>query len=53
VCAVYANRVTGGFGVSKGEMESAEIATEAVKILARMDATKRRRKKKYWYPSMG
>ncbi len=53
VCAVYANRVTGGFGVSKGEMESAEIATEAVKILARMDATKRRRKKKYWYPGMG
>lgn len=53
VCAVYANRVTGGFGVSKGEMESAEIATEAVKILARMDAAKRRRKKKYWYPGMG
>jgi len=53
VCAVYANRVTGGFGVSKGEMESAEIATEAVKILARMDAAKRRRTKKYWYPGMG
>ncbi len=53
VCAVYANRVTGGFGVSKGEMESAEIATEAVKILARMGVAKRRRKKKYWQPSMG
>ena len=53
VCAVYANRVTGGFGVSKGEMESAEIATEAVKILARMDAAKRRRTKKYWYHGMG
>ena len=53
VCAVYANRVTGEFGVNKGEMETAEIATEAVKILARMDATKRRRKKKYWYPGMG
>ena len=53
ICAVYANRVTGEFGVGKGEMESAEIATEAVKILARMDAAKRRRKKKYWYPGMG
>lgn len=53
VCAVYANRVTGEFGMGKGEMESAEIATEAVKILARMDAAKRRRKKKYWYPGMG
>lgn len=53
VCAVYANRVTGEFGVSKGEMETAEIATEAVKILARMDAGKRKRKKKYWYHGMG
>ena len=53
VCAVYANRVTGEFSVGKGEMESAEIATEAVKILARMDATKQGRKKKYWYPGMG
>jgi len=53
VCAVYANRVTGEFGVGKGEVESAEIATEAVKILARMDAAKRKRKKKYWYPGMG
>lgn len=53
VCAVYANRVTGEFGVGKGEMESAEIATEAVKILARMDAAKRRKKKKYWYPGIG
>ncbi len=53
VCAVYANRVTGEFGMGKGEMETAEIATEAVKILARMDAAKRRRKKKYWYPGMG
>ncbi len=53
VCAVYANRVTGEFGAGKGEMKSAEIATEAVKILARMDAAKRKRKKKYWYPGMG
>ncbi len=53
ICAVYANRVTGEFGMGKGEMETAEIATEAVKILARMDAAKRRRKKKYWYHGMG
>lgn len=51
VCAVFANRVTGEFGVGAGEMTGAEIATEAVKILAQMD--KEKQKKKYWHPSMG
>jgi uridine phosphorylase len=53
VCAIFANRVTGDFGVGKGEMASAEIATEAVKILAKMDKEKQKAKKRYWVPSLG
>ena len=53
VCAIFANRVTGEFGVGKGEMVSAEIATEAVKILAKMDKEKKKAKKRYWEPSLG
>ena len=41
VCAVYANRVTGEFEAGKGEREAAEIATEAVKILAMADKEKK------------
>lgn len=52
VCTVFANRVTGEFGVGAGEMTAAEIATEAVKILARMDAAKKKRNKKCWYPGL-
>lgn len=52
VCAIFANRVTGEFGAGKGEMVSAEIATEAVKILAKMDKEKQKAKKKYWIPNL-
>ncbi len=52
VCAIFANRVTGEFGMGAGEMTSAEIATEAVKILARMDAKKKKAKKLYWVPGL-
>jgi len=52
VCAIFANRVTGEFGVGKGEMVSAEIATEAVKILAKMDKEKQKAKKRYWVPNL-
>ena len=52
VCAVFANRVTGKFGAGAGEMESAEVATEAVKILSRMDKTKRKKGKPHWSPDM-
>ena len=52
VCAIFANRVTGEFGVGGGEMVSAEIATEAVKILAKMDKEKQKAKKRYWVPSV-
>lgn len=52
VCAIFANRVTGEFGTGAGEMTSAEIATEAVKILARMDAEKKKAKRLYWVPEL-
>jgi len=52
VCAVFANRVTGEFKAGAGEMASAEVATEAVKILARMDKAKRKRGKPHWSPGM-
>lgn len=52
VCAIFANRVTGEFGMGAGEMTSAEIATAAVKILARMDAKKKKAKKLYWVPGL-
>jgi len=50
VSAVFANRVTGEFKVGAGEMNAAEVATEAVRILARMDKGKRKARKKYWVP---
>jgi len=53
VCAIFANRVTGDFGVGEGETASAEIATEAVKILAKMDKEKKKAKKLYWTPDLG
>lgn len=50
VCAIFADRTTGKLGLGAGEMTSAEVATEAVKILAKMDAERKKAKKKYWYP---
>jgi uridine phosphorylase len=52
ICAVYANRVTGKFKSGAGEIAAAETATEAIKILARMDRAKQKTKKKYWHPAM-
>jgi uridine phosphorylase len=47
VCAVFANRVTRKFSAGAGEMESAEVATEAVKVLAKMDKAKQKSGKRY------
>lgn len=41
VCVIFANRVTGEFGMGAGEITSAEIATEAVRVLAKMDKNKK------------
>lgn len=53
ICAVYAQRVTKEFGVGAGELAAARIATEAVKILARMDEEKKKSGKRYWVPQLG
>lgn len=52
VSAIFANRVTGEFKAGAGELAAAKVATEAVKILARMDGGKRRAKKRYWVPKV-
>jgi len=51
VCAVYAQRVTGEFGV-KGEKEAIDVANEAVKILKEWDEVKKSRGKRYFFPSL-
>jgi Uridine phosphorylase len=51
VCAVYAQRVTGEFGV-KGEKEAIDVANEAVKILKEWDEMKKSRGKRYFFPSL-
>jgi len=51
ICAVYAQRITGDFGV-KGEKEAIDVANEAVKILSEWDELKRSRGKRYFFPSL-
>lgn len=52
VCAVYANRCTDEFDAGAGEENAIRIANEAVKILSSWDATKRRRRKRWLFPSI-
>jgi uridine phosphorylase len=52
VCAVYANRLTGEFVSGAGEERAIKIANEAVKILSEWDAIKRKRKRKWLFPSL-
>jgi len=52
VCAVYANRLTGEFRSGAGEESAIKIANEAVKILSKWDAIKRKRKRKWLFPSL-
>jgi uridine phosphorylase len=52
VCAVYANRITDEFLTGAGEESAIKIANEAVKILSEWDAVKRRRKRKWLFPSL-
>ena len=51
VCAVFANRVRGEFGVV-GEKDAARVAVEAVKVLQEWDELKERRGKPLIYPSL-
>ena len=52
VCTVYANRVTGEFR-TEGERKAARTASEAVSILADMDAAADAAGAKRWYPGLG
>ena len=51
VCAVYAQRITGDFGI-KGEKEAIDVANEAVKILSEWDELKKSRGKRHFFPSL-
>jgi uridine phosphorylase len=52
VCAVYGNRLTREFISGAGEENAIKIANEAVKILSEWDAIKRRKKRKWLFPSL-
>ncbi len=50
ICTVFA--VSPDKFELKGEQDTAQVASEAVKILSEWDVKKERRDKKYWYPSL-
>jgi uridine phosphorylase len=52
VCTVYANRVTGEFR-TEGERKAAKCASEAVSILAEMDAAVEESNAERWHPGLG
>jgi uridine phosphorylase len=52
VCAVYANRCTNVFRSGAGEENAIRIANEAVKILSKWDIAKRKRRKRWLFPSL-
>jgi uridine phosphorylase len=51
VCAVFANRVSGKFQ-TVGEERAGRAASEAVRILHQWDEMKRKKGKKWFYPSL-
>jgi uridine phosphorylase len=51
ICAVFDNLVTNEFKIA-GEKEVALAASEAVTILANWDKIKKKKEKKYFYPSL-
>ena len=52
ICAVYANRCTNKFEPGEGEENAIRIANEAVKILSEWDSVKRRKKRRWLFPSL-
>jgi len=52
VCTVYANRVTGEFR-TEGERKAAKVASEAVSVLADMDAAADAAGADRWHPGLG
>ena len=51
ICAVFDNLLTNKWTV-KGEKDMGKVASEAVVILDQWDKIKKRKKKKYFYPSL-
>jgi len=52
ICAVYANRCKSEFKPEAGEENAIKIANEATKILYGWDMEKRKKKKKWLFPSL-
>ena len=52
VCAVYANRCTNEFQSGAGEENAIKVANEAIRILYEWDARKRKKKKRWLFPSL-
>jgi uridine phosphorylase len=52
VCSVYANRCTNEFKPQSGEETAIKIANEATKILHEWDKKKRKKKKRWLFPSL-
>jgi uridine phosphorylase len=52
ICAVYANRCTGKFKPEAGEENAIKIANEAAKMLYEWDRKKRKKGKRWLFPSL-
>jgi len=52
LCAVYANRIKDEFKPGAGEKNCVKVANEAVKILAEWQKEKRKRNKRWLFPSL-
>jgi uridine phosphorylase len=52
ICAVYANRCTNTFKPGSGEEDCIKVANEAVKLLSIWDEKKRKKNKKWLFPSL-
>lgn len=52
ICAVYANKSTKQFKPGAGEEKAIRIANEAVNILDRWEKKRRKKNKRYFFPSM-
>ena len=52
ICAVYANRCTNQFEPEAGEENAIKIANEAVAILYEWDKKKRKKRKRWLFPSL-